>query len=55
MENYHKKEVFCRYIRKNGRIIYPKKSKFFHFFVDEVTSGDDNLDSSASSNDVTGE
>lgn len=54
MENNHKKEVFCRYIRKNGRIIYPKNAKFFHFWVDEVTGGDD-LDSSASSNEVTDE
>lgn len=27
------KEVFCRYIRKNGKIIYPKKGEFFHFYV----------------------
>jgi len=27
------REIFCRYIRKNGKIIYPKKAKFFHFFV----------------------
>lgn len=26
-------EIFCRYIRKNGRIIYPKNGKFFHFWV----------------------
>lgn len=25
------KLIFCRYIRKNGRIIYPKNSKFFCF------------------------
>lgn len=29
------KEIFCRFIRKNGKIIYPKNGKFFHFFVDE--------------------
>jgi len=23
--------VFCRYIKKNGKIIYPKKAKFFKF------------------------
>lgn len=28
-------EVICRYIRKNGRIIYPKNGKYFHFYVDK--------------------
>ena len=28
-------EVFCRYIRKNGKIIYPKNGGFFHFWVDD--------------------
>ena len=28
------KEVFCRYIIKNGRVIYPTNSKFFHFYVE---------------------
>ncbi len=27
------REVFCRYITKNGKRIYPKKAKVFHFFV----------------------
>jgi hypothetical protein len=27
--------VFCRYIRKNGRIIYPKRGQFFRFWVEE--------------------
>ncbi len=27
------KEVFCRYIHKKGRIIYPTKAKFFRFLV----------------------
>ena len=28
------REVFCRYIRlKNGKIIYPKNARVFHFFV----------------------
>jgi len=27
------REVFCRYIIKNGKRIYPKNAKFFHFFV----------------------
>lgn len=43
MENSYtivKKEVFCRYIRKNGRIIYPKNARFFHFWVDEALSDD---------------
>ncbi len=26
-------EVYCRYIRRNGRVIYPKNAKCFHFFV----------------------
>lgn len=26
-------EVFCRYIIRNGKKIYPKHAKFFHFFV----------------------
>lgn len=25
--------VFARYIRRNGKIIYPKKAKVFRFFV----------------------
>jgi hypothetical protein len=27
------REMFCRYILRNGKIIYPKKAKAFHFFV----------------------
>jgi hypothetical protein len=27
------KEVFCRYITRNGKRIYPKNGKLFHFFV----------------------
>ena len=27
------REVFCRYIVGNGKIIYPKNGKVFHFFV----------------------
>ncbi len=27
------KEIFTRYVHKNGRIIYPKKAKYFHFWV----------------------
>lgn len=26
-------EVYCRYIVKNGKRIYPKNAEFFHFFV----------------------
>ena len=26
-------EVFCKYIRKAGKIIYPAKGTCFHFFV----------------------
>ncbi len=26
-------EIFCRYIKKKGRIIYPKNAKFFHFWI----------------------
>ena len=26
-------EVFCTFIRKNGKVIYPKHGKYFHFFV----------------------
>ncbi len=27
------REVFCRYITKNGKRIYPKNGKVFRFFV----------------------
>lgn len=27
------KLVFCKYIRKNGKIIYPKKAKAFRIWV----------------------
>lgn len=26
-------EVFCRYIVRNGKKIYPKRGKLFHFWV----------------------
>lgn len=26
-------EVFCRYIIRNGKMIFPKKSHFFHFWT----------------------
>jgi len=28
-----KVEVFCRFVRKNGKYIYPKRSKYFHFWA----------------------
>ena len=31
-----KREVFCRYIHRNGKVIYPKNARFFHFFVDDT-------------------
>ncbi len=27
------REVFCRYVVRNGKIIFPKRAKVFHFFV----------------------
>ncbi len=27
------KLVYARYIRRNGKIIYPKRAKFFRFWV----------------------
>jgi hypothetical protein len=32
--NRKKKVVFCRFITKNGKRIYPKAGKFFRFEVD---------------------
>ncbi len=26
-------EVYCRFIRKKGKMIYPKNGKYFHFWV----------------------
>ena len=34
-----KREVFCRYIRRNGKVIYPKNARFFHFWVDDTAGG----------------
>jgi hypothetical protein len=28
-----KVEIFCRYIIRKGKKIYPRKGKFFHFWV----------------------
>lgn len=25
--------VFCRYIRRNGKLVYPKNGRFFRFWV----------------------
>ena len=30
----NKIEIFCRYIRRNGKIIYPRNGTMFHFFID---------------------
>ena len=41
MENLNhnsKREVFCRYIRKNGKVIYPKNATYFLFLVDDIPS-----------------
>lgn len=27
------KEIFCKYMIRNGKRIYPKKAKCFHFWV----------------------
>jgi len=29
------KEIFCAYIRVNGKKVYPKTARCFHFFVKE--------------------
>lgn len=42
MENIDKtakREVFCRYIHRNGKVIYPKNARFFHFWVDDTAGG----------------
>lgn len=31
-----KREIICAYIVKNGRRIYPRTSRYFHFWVDET-------------------
>ena len=33
VQNEELVEIFCRYITVKGKRIYPKKAKFFHFFV----------------------
>ena len=33
LQESNMKEVPCRYIRKAGKIIYPKNGKYFHFYV----------------------
>lgn len=32
-EESGKREVFCRFIRRAGKIIYPKNGTCFHFFL----------------------
>lgn len=27
------REVFCPYVIRKGKVIYPKKAKVFHFYV----------------------
>jgi hypothetical protein len=34
-EENNKIEIFCRYVTRGGKKIYPKGSKFFHFWVTE--------------------
>ena len=42
------KEVFCRFIRKNGKIIYPKNARFFHFWISDHAS-DESMNASQDS------
>ena len=28
-----KKRIFCRYVRKNGKVYFPKKAKLFTFLL----------------------
>jgi hypothetical protein len=28
-----KVEVFCRYIVRNGKVIYPRNAEYFHFWA----------------------
>lgn len=45
MENFDhigQKEIFCRFIRKkNGQVVYPKNSKYFHFWVNDTRDAQD--------------
>ena len=34
MDFDNKIEIFCRYIKRNGKVIYPKNGTLFLFFVD---------------------
>ena len=34
MDFDNKIEIFCRYIKRNGKVIYPKNGTLVHFFVD---------------------
>lgn len=40
MDFDNKIEIFCRYIKRNGKIIYPKNGSLFHFFVDADKSAE---------------
>jgi len=33
MQEKGMKRVFCRYIRRNGKVYYPRRAKFFTFLV----------------------
>ena len=33
------REIFCRFIVRKGKKIYPKNAKFFHFFVNDRKKG----------------
>jgi len=33
-----RKEIFCSYIDKNGKKIYPKSGKVFHFWLNSAKS-----------------
>lgn len=33
MEKKTKREIFCRYVIRKGKTIFPKNKKFFHFFI----------------------
>lgn len=33
MDKSQMTEIFCRYIIRKGKTIFPKKSKFFHFWI----------------------
>ena len=47
MENKNtagKREVFAPFIRKNGKVIYPKNARVFHFWVDDNSKKNSNYE-----------